>query len=69
MSGKEHSDIVAAADHALNTHSFTSERVGCGELDEPYGVPYRCLLPRSINNLLVACRGGDSVPWQHRAVT
>ena len=26
----------------------------CGE---PYGVPFRCLIPRGIGNLLVACRG------------
>ena len=30
---------------------------GCGELHEPYGVPYRCLIPRGFSNLLVACRG------------
>jgi hypothetical protein len=28
-------------------------------LREPYGVPYRCLLPKGINNLLVACRGAS----------
>ena len=26
-------------------------------LDEPYGVPYECLLPRELDNLLAACRG------------
>jgi hypothetical protein len=28
------------------------------ELQEPYGIPYRSLVPEGIDNLLVACRGG-----------
>jgi len=28
-------------------------------LKEPYGVPYRCLIPKGWENLLVACRGAS----------
>jgi hypothetical protein len=49
-------DIITLADHAMDRHG---EGGGCVELREPYGVPYRCLLPKGINNLLVACRGAS----------
>ena len=29
---------------------------GASELPAPYGIPFRCLLPRGWKNLLVACR-------------
>lgn len=48
-------DIVAIADHALDFHG-TGAWVG-RELDGPYGIPFRCLLPRELDNLVVACRG------------
>ncbi|MDQ3703484.1 MAG: FAD-dependent oxidoreductase, partial [Chloroflexota bacterium] len=48
-------DIVAIADHALDFHG-TGPWVG-RELDGPYGIPLRCLLPRELDNLVVACRG------------
>lgn len=57
FSGQGHADIVCLADHALDTHGGSTGRQGCGELEEPYGVPYRCLIPRGWSNLLVACRG------------
>lgn len=47
---------IALADHALDTHG---EGHGCGELDQPYGVPYECLLPVEYDNLAVACRGAS----------
>ncbi len=53
LSGQRHADIIAIADHALDTHGAGG---GCGELAEPYGVPYPCLIPRGFANLLVACR-------------
>ena len=55
LSGQDHPDIVCIADHAMDTHG--SHGRPCGELREPYGVPFRCLVPRGFSNLLVACRG------------
>ena len=46
-------DIVAITDHALDRHG---EGGGCPELAEPFGIPYRCLIPRGWRNLLVAGR-------------
>ena len=46
-------DIIAIADHALDRHG---ESGGCPELDAPYGVPFRCLIPKGWLNLLIACR-------------
>ncbi len=46
-------DMVAIADHALDRHG---EGGGCAEVDEPYGVPFRCLIPKGWRNLLIAGR-------------
>ena len=55
--GKEvHPDIVAIADHAFDTHGSGG---GVRELESPYGIPYRCLIPKGCTNLLVACRGAS----------
>ncbi len=48
-----HDDIIAIADHALDRHAPGG---GASELNAPYGIPYRCLLPKGADNLLVACR-------------
>ncbi|MHB8644201.1 MAG: FAD-dependent oxidoreductase [Thermomicrobiales bacterium] len=52
--------IIACADHPLDTHgktNVTGPRVS--DLAQPYGVPYACLLPREIDNLIVASRGAS----------
>lgn len=54
--GQTHPDIIALADHAADVHGSGG---GLGELDAPYGVPYRCLIPKGFDNLLVACRGAS----------
>jgi len=59
ISGQRHDDIIALADHALDTHGAGNRRGGCGELAEPYGVPLRCLIPQGWQNLWVACRAAS----------
>lgn len=54
---QEHPDIITLADHALDTHGSGSK--GCGEVEQPYGVPFRCLVPQGYRNLLVACRAAS----------
>jgi len=56
LAGQAHEDIVALADHSMDFHgSRPSREVPAG----PYGVPFRSLLPRELDNLLVACRGAS----------
>jgi len=54
---QKHRDIVAITDHAVDIHGRK------GRLYEvpngAYGVPYRCLLPRGIDNLYIASRAAS----------
>ncbi len=59
LSKQTHDDLIAIADHARDTHGADTGRAGTGELREPYGIPYRCLLPVEFDNLAVACRGAS----------
>lgn len=49
---QEHSDIIALSDHRIDFHG--AQNVEKQVL--PYGIPYRSLLPRGTENLLVAGR-------------
>jgi hypothetical protein len=55
--GQKHNDLVAICDHAVDIHGRK------GRLYEvpngPYGVPYRCLLPRGVRNLMIASRAAS----------
>lgn len=56
-SGQAHPERwITLADHALDIHG---DGHFCGELREPFGVPYECLLPCELRNLAVACRGSS----------
>lgn len=55
LAHQPHDDIIAIADHSIDFHGARPSR----ELPGPYGIPFRCLLPRKITNLLVACRGAS----------
>lgn len=46
-------DEIASADHALDAHG--GEGFG-GELSQPYGISYRCLVASGVDNLLLAGR-------------
>lgn len=52
--GMEHS--IALADHPADTHGRGSR---LWDTYPGYGIPYECLLPKEIDNLLVACRGSS----------
>jgi hypothetical protein len=57
VKGQTHPDIIAISDHAVDVHGRK------GRLYEvpngPYGVPYRCLLPRGVRNLFIASRAAS----------
>lgn len=47
---------IAWADHPTDTHGKSNgglKPTGC------YGIPYECIVPKEIDNLLVACRGSS----------
>jgi hypothetical protein len=52
---QKHKDIVAIADHTLDIHGRASRLPTPFPLG-PFGVPYRCLLPKGMKNLMVASR-------------
>ncbi len=58
LAKQTHADLVALADHSMDIHGSGRASI-CKELPAPYGVPYRCLVPKGMENLLVACRGAS----------
>ena len=53
FNNQKHSDIIALADHPMDVHGRNTV---LGTVKEAYGVPYRCLIPKGWENLLVASR-------------
>ncbi len=50
-------ELIAFSDHPVDVHG--GENPGIKILSKPYGIPYSCLLPQNITNLIVACRGSS----------
>lgn len=57
VAAQKHPDIICVADHSMDTHGGHTK--ASGEVPGPYGVPYRCLVPKGRRNLLVACRAAS----------
>jgi hypothetical protein len=57
LKNQKHDDVIAITDHAVDVHGRK------GRLYEvphgAYGVPYRCLLPRGVENLYIASRAAS----------
>lgn len=56
LSGECHPDVIAIADHSMDSHGGGIEN---GQLRESYGIPYRCLLPKGTENVLIAGRAAS----------
>ena len=56
---QRHADMIAIADHAMDTHGPAPAGRDAARLKQPYGVPYRCLSPKSFKTLLIACRAAS----------
>jgi hypothetical protein len=59
LSDQGHPDVVAIADHAMDRHG---EGGGCKELTQPYGIPFRSLVPQGASNVLVASMAAGFTP-------
>jgi len=57
ISGQKHADIICLADHPCDTHGGHNQ--GIKPLSQPYGVPFRCLIPKGLVNLLITCRASS----------
>ncbi len=57
LRGQKHPDLIAITDHAVDIHGRK------GRLYEvpngPYGISYRCLLPKGVANLMIASRAAS----------
>ena len=57
LAGQKHKDIIAVTDHAVDIHGAGHKLY---EMPHgPYGIPYRCLLPKGPGNLMIASRAGS----------
>ena len=55
LAKQRHPDLIAIADHPIDIHGVASRRI-IPFPDGPFGIPYRCLRPAGVKNLLVASR-------------
>ena len=54
LGNQQHNDIIAISDHMMDSHGASGRK--CAELAAPYGIPYRCLIPKGKRRMLVAGR-------------
>jgi len=54
LAAQAHADIVTIADHHIDIHGRGHVRLPFPR--GPFGIPYRCLLPQGMRNLMIASR-------------
>ncbi|WP_179714384.1 FAD-dependent oxidoreductase [Bacillus oleivorans] len=67
VSGRKFEDTIALSGYPIDIHDPTGKGVQANDIqgDGSYGIPYRCLLPKQIENLLVA---GRCISTTHEAL-
>lgn len=65
--GKKYEDTIALSGYPIDIHDPTGKGVQANDIegDGSYGIPYRCLVPKKIDNLLV---GGRCISTTHEAL-
>lgn len=65
--GKKYDDTIAISGYPVDIHDPTGRGVQANDIegDGSYGIPYRCLVPKQIENLLVA---GRCISTTHEAL-
>lgn len=65
--GKKYEDTIALSGYPIDIHDPTGKGVQANDIegDGSYGIPYRCLVPKVIDNLLV---GGRCISTTHEAL-
>lgn len=66
LSGHKFSDGITRSRYPLDIHDPSLEGSFLQQLSSPYEIPYRCLIPRVIRNLLVA---GRCISGTHEALS
>ncbi|MES1043597.1 FAD-dependent oxidoreductase [Heyndrickxia oleronia] len=67
IAGRKYEDTIALSGYPVDIHDPTGKGVQANDIqgDGSYGIPYRCLVPKGINNLLV---GGRCISTTHEAL-
>ncbi|WP_436374013.1 FAD-dependent oxidoreductase [Cytobacillus sp. BC1816] len=67
ITGKKYDDTIALSGYPIDIHDPTGKGVQANDIegDGSYGIPYRCLIPKEIDNLLVA---GRCISTTHEAL-
>ena len=66
LQGRRFPDGIARSQYPLDIHDPTNAGRGLQQIASPYEVPYRCLLPVGVDNLLVA---GRCISATHQAIS
>jgi hypothetical protein len=55
-STRNEDDIIALCAYNIDIHSGDGDHIDLYRVDEPFGIPYGCLIPRRIKGLFLAGR-------------
>ncbi|MFC1559613.1 FAD-dependent oxidoreductase [Candidatus Margulisiibacteriota bacterium] len=66
LAGRQFDDAIALNNYPIDIHNPKGEGTIFKKLEKPYGIPFRCLIPKKIDSLIVA---GRSISVTHEALS